>query len=104
MTTAAGDTHPSATASAVPPPVTGPATAAPATTAPAATGATTTVRQPQRRRTETPLAEPSNGLSASAGGLGFGSRFTEVRESRGGPGDPRRIPSQRVDLISAPAG
>jgi len=31
-----------------------------------------------------------------------GYRFSEVRESRGGPGDPRRVPSQRVDLISAP--
>ena len=35
--------------------------------------------------------------------VGFGYRFTEVRMPRGGPGDPRRIPSQRVDLISAPA-
>jgi len=31
-----------------------------------------------------------------------GYRFTEVRMPRGGPGDPRRVPSQRVDLISVP--
>jgi len=48
----------------------------------------------------------SEGIVRAAGmaqTFGFGYRFTEVRESRGGPGDPRRVPSRRVDLISAPA-
>ncbi len=35
--------------------------------------------------------------------VGFGYPLTEVRESGGGPGDPRRVPSRRVDLISVPA-
>jgi len=34
--------------------------------------------------------------------VGFGYRFDEVRQARGGPGDPRRIPTQESDLLLEP--
>jgi len=49
----------------------------------------------------THCAEDIAHAAGMAHAVGFGHRFTAIRAARGGPGDPRRIPAQRSDLLNS---
>ena len=48
-------------------------------------------------------AEDIAHAAGMAHSIGFGHRFAAIRQSRGGPGDPRRIPTQRAAAMREPA-